>query len=148
MFKLTRDPRSNKNDFKKEEKNHRAVKIIESGLSVNNEAKVASFLTAREKWDALGRIHQGNEDTKRDKITALLTDWENLAMGEKESIEDFHSRFLILVNNLTFLGEILPSWRQVTKVLQCLNSSWNTLPELSWLMVTLKIWTLKISLES
>ncbi len=113
------------NDFKKEEKNHRAVKIIESGLSANDEAKVSSFLTAREKWDALGRIHQGNEDTKRDKIMALLTDWENLAMGEKESIEDFHSRFLILVNNLTFLGEILPSWKQVTKVLQCLNSSWN-----------------------
>ena len=46
-------------------------------------------------------------------------------MGEKESIEDFHSRFLILVNNLAFLGELLPSWRQVTKVLQCLNSSWD-----------------------
>ena len=113
------------NDHKKEEKNHRAIKIIESGLSSTDETKVASFLTARDKWNALGRIHQGNEDTKRDKITALLSDWENLAMGEKETIEDFHSRFLILVNGLAFLGEVLPSWRQVTKVLQCLNSSWD-----------------------
>ena len=46
-------------------------------------------------------------------------------MGEKEDIEDFHSRFLILVNGLAFLGEILPPWRQVTKVLQCLNSTWD-----------------------
>ena len=71
------------NDFKKEEKNHRAVKIIESGLSAADETKVVSFLKASEKWNALSRIHAGNLDTKRDKIEALLTYWKNLAMGEK-----------------------------------------------------------------
>ena len=40
-------------------------------------------------------------------------------------IEDFHSRFLVLVNALAFLGEIVPSWRQVLTVLQCLNSTWD-----------------------
>ena len=70
-------------DFKKEEKNHRAIKIIESGLSIGDETKVSPFLTAKEKWEALGRIHQGNLDVKRDRITALLQDWEHLSMGEK-----------------------------------------------------------------
>ena len=101
------------------------MKIIESGRSSSDETKVSPFLTAKDKWDALARIHQGNLDVKRDRITALLQDWEHLSMGEKKDIEDFHSRFLILVNGLAFLGEILPPWRQVTKVLQCLNSTWD-----------------------
>ena len=29
-----------------------------------------------------------------------------------------------LVNSLTYLGEEIPSWKQVTRVLQCLNKSW------------------------
>ena len=105
--------------------NHRAVKIIKSGLSIGDETKVSPFLTTMEKWEALGRIHQGNLDVKRDRITALLQDWEHLSIGEREDIEDFHSRFLILVNGLAFLGEKLPPWRQIIKVLQCLNSTWD-----------------------
>ena len=96
-------------DYKKEEKNHRAKKIIKSGLSSSDETKVSPFLTTKEKWDAMAQIHQGNLDVKRDRITALLQDWEHLSMGEKENIEDFHSRFLVLVNSLAFLGEVLPS---------------------------------------
>ena len=29
-----------------------------------------------------------------------------------------------LINSLTYLGEDIPSWKHVTRVLQCLNKSW------------------------
>ena len=112
-------------DYKKMEKNHRAIKIIVSGLSSGDKAKVLLHKTIKEKWDALSKIHQGNLDDKRDRILALLQDWDNLAMGEKEEIEDFHSRFLTLVNALKFLEEEIEDWKQVVNALQCLNSTWD-----------------------
>ena len=45
-------------------------------------------------------------------------------MHEKETIEEFQTRFMSLVNSLTYIGEDIPSWKQVNRVLQCLNKSW------------------------
>ena len=45
-------------------------------------------------------------------------------MHEKETIEEFQTRFMSLVNSLTYLGEDIPSWKQVTRVLYCLNKLW------------------------
>ena len=53
------------------------------------------------------------------------SDYDNLVMGDKEEIEDFQARFLTLINSLSYLGEQVTNWKQVNKVLQSLNSSWN-----------------------
>ena len=45
--------------------------------------------SAKEKWDALAKIYQGSNDVKRDRISALLQDYDNFTMGEKETIEEF-----------------------------------------------------------
>ena len=63
--------------------------------------------SAKEKWDALAKIYQGSIDVKRDKISALLQDNDNFAMGENESIEEFQARFLTLINSLSYLGETI-----------------------------------------
>ena len=81
--------------------------------------------SAKEKWDALAKIYQGSNDLKRDRISALLQDYDNFTMGEKESIEEFQGRFLTLINSLSYLGEMIENWKQVTKVLQSMNSSWD-----------------------
>ena len=46
-------------------------------------------------------------------------------MGEKKDIEEFQARFLMIINSLAYLGENIENWRQVNKVLQSLNSSWD-----------------------
>ena len=46
-------------------------------------------------------------------------------MGEKESIEEFQARFLTLINSLSHIGEKIENWKQVMKVLQPLNRSWD-----------------------
>ena len=46
-------------------------------------------------------------------------------MGDGESIEEFQARFLTLINSLSYLGEKIENWKQITKVLQSLNHSWD-----------------------
>ena len=79
-------------EFKMFEKNSRARKLITAALSPGDQFKVLSFKFAKEKWDALKKIHQGNQDVKRDKIIALEEEFNSLQMGENEDIEDFHSK--------------------------------------------------------
>ena len=114
----------NEVELKEPEKNHKTLRLLTGGLGDSNKRKVLSSLTTKEKWDALEKIHAGSEDVKQDRITALTQDYNNLRMHEKETIEEFQTRFMSLVNSMTYLGEEIPSWMQVTWVLQCLNKLW------------------------
>ena len=104
-------------DLGKNEKNMKALKLLTSGLDNSDRRKVLGSLSAKDKWDALDKIYQGSTDVKRDRIAALLQDYDNFAMGEKESIEDFQARFLTLINSLSYFGEQVANWKQVNKVL-------------------------------
>ena len=46
-------------------------------------------------------------------------------MKDKEEILDFQARFLTLINSLAHLGELIPNWKQVMKLLQCHNKVWD-----------------------
>ena len=94
--------------LKELEKNHKALRLLTIGLG-DSDKKILSSLTAKEKWDALEKIHAGSEDVKQDRISALTQDYNNLRMHEKETIEEFQTRFMSLVNSLTYLGEEIPS---------------------------------------
>ena len=109
-------------EYKKIERNNKALKLIIHGLSPGDQRKVMSHKTAKEKWDALKKLNEGGTDVKRDRISALYQQYDTLEMRDGEEIEDFHTRFTTIINNLSFLGETIESWRQVTKVLQPLNT--------------------------
>ena len=89
----------------------KALKLLTSGLDNSNRRKVLGSLTVKEKWDALAKIYQGSNDVKRDRISALLQDYDNFSMGEKESIEEFQARFLTLINYLSHQGEKIENWK-------------------------------------
>ena len=75
------------------EKNHKALRLLTGGLGDSDKIKVLSSLSAKEKWNALETIHAGSEDVKQDMISALTQDYNNLRMHEKETIEEFQSKF-------------------------------------------------------
>ena len=110
-------------DFKVVQKNFKALKFVMSGLGPSDKKKVLSSKIAKKKWDALEKIHQGTENVKRDIIVSRMQDYHNLCMKDKEEIEEFQARFLALINSLERLGEDIPNWKQVTKVLHCLNKT-------------------------
>ena len=76
-------------DWKRDEKNNKALKLLTSGLDNSDRRKVLGSPSAKEKWDALAKIYQGSTDVKRDRISALYQDYDNFTMGEKETIEEF-----------------------------------------------------------
>ena len=80
-------------------------------LGQSYKRKVLSSKIAKEKWDALEIIYQGSNDVKRDMIMTLWQDYDNLLMKDKEKIEDFQVRFLILINSLAHLWEYIPNWK-------------------------------------
>ena len=91
--------------YKKIERNNKALKLIIHGLTPGDQRKVMAHKTAKEKWDALKKLNEGGTDVKRDRISALYQQYNNLEMKDSEEIEDFHTRFTTIINNLSFLGE-------------------------------------------
>ena len=84
-------------DWKKLEKNNRAKKILHMVLSPSDLKKIMSYKTAKEIWDALKRLHQGNEDTKKNKILSLFKEYDQISQGKDEHIQEYYSRFHGLV---------------------------------------------------
>ena len=105
-------------EYKKIERNNKALKLIIHGLSPGDQRKVMSHKTDKDKWDALKKLNERGTDVKRDRISTLYQQYDTLEMRDGEEIEDFHTRFTTTINNLSFLGETIENWRQVTKVLQ------------------------------
>ena len=45
-------------EYKKDQKNHIAIKLITTGLSSSDRRKVLAYRTAKEKWDELEKIYR------------------------------------------------------------------------------------------
>nr|XP_009790579.1 PREDICTED: liprin-alpha-2-like [Nicotiana sylvestris] len=97
-------------DRKAIEKNFRAKKI----------------LSAKEIWEALQTAHDGTTLVKQCKIDMLTTEYELFKMKEDESIQDMHTRFTSIINELHSLGEIIPRNKLVRKILSVLPGSWES----------------------
>ena len=59
-------------DIKVAEKYFKALKFVMSGLGPFDKRKVISSKTAKEKWDALEKIHQVYVNVKQDRIVSLI----------------------------------------------------------------------------
>ncbi|XP_070020905.1 uncharacterized protein LOC142181079 [Nicotiana tabacum] len=52
--------------------------------------------------------HEGTTQVKQSKIDMLTTEYELFRMKDDESIQDMHTRFTSIINELHSLGEIIP----------------------------------------
>ncbi|KAL9669664.1 hypothetical protein QQ045_007211 [Rhodiola kirilowii] len=112
-------------DYKGLEKNARAKKILYMALSPGDQIKVAMYKTAKDMYDGLVRLYGGNEDIKRNRILAATKDYETVMQMKDESLEDFYTRFQVIVGQLEYLNEKLPEWKITHQFLQTLNSKWD-----------------------
>ncbi|XP_070006006.1 uncharacterized protein [Nicotiana sylvestris] len=94
-------------DRKVVEKNFRAKKILEI-------------------WEALQTAHKGTTTIKPSKIDMLTTEYELFRIKDDESIQDMHTRFTSIINELHSLGKIIPRNKLVRKILSILPSSWES----------------------
>ena len=47
-------------------------------------------------------------------------------MTEGETIQEMHTRFITIINEIYSLGEIIPNWKAVRKLLSVLPESWDS----------------------
>ncbi|CAM8921982.1 unnamed protein product [Rhodiola kirilowii] len=113
-------------DYKSLQQNARAKKVLYMALSPGDQVKMAVYKTAKEQWDGLARLYEGNEDIKRNRILAATKDYESVEQRKDESLDDFYTRFQVIVAQLNSLDEVLPQWKVTHQFMQALCSRWDT----------------------
>ncbi|XP_070029457.1 uncharacterized protein [Nicotiana sylvestris] len=59
-------------------------------------------------WEALQTAHEVTTQVKQSKINMLTTKYELFRMKDDESVQDMHTRFTSIINELPSLGETIP----------------------------------------
>ncbi|XP_075098896.1 uncharacterized protein LOC142175798 [Nicotiana tabacum] len=111
-------------DRKSIEKNFRAKKILVCGIGPDEYNMISACQSAKEIWEALQTAHERTTQVKQSKIDMLTTEYELFRMKDDESIQDMHTRFTSIINELHSLGEIIPRNKFVRNILSVLPSSW------------------------
>ncbi|XP_070009362.1 spindle pole body protein pcp1-like [Nicotiana sylvestris] len=95
-------------DRKAIEKNYHAKKILMCGIGPDEYNRVSTCDTAKEIWEALQTLHEGTTQVKQSKIDMLTTEYELFRMKDDESIQDMHTKFTSIINELHSLGDVIP----------------------------------------
>nr|XP_009626695.1 titin homolog [Nicotiana tomentosiformis] len=113
-------------DRKAIKKNFRAKKILVCGISPDEYNRILACQSAKEIREAIQTTHEGTTQVKQSKIDMLTTEYELFRMKDDESIQDMHTRFTYIINELHSLGEIISRNKLVRKILSVLPSSWES----------------------
>nr|XP_033508253.1 uncharacterized protein LOC117273256 [Nicotiana tomentosiformis] len=108
------------------EKNFRAKKILICGIGPDEYNKICACQSAKEIRETLRTAHEETTQVKQSKIGMLTTEYELFRMKDDESIQDMHTRFTSIINELHSLGEFIPRNKLVRKILSRLPGSWKS----------------------
>ncbi|GAU43011.1 hypothetical protein TSUD_28300 [Trifolium subterraneum] len=81
--------------------------------------------TVKDIWDAMKMKYQGSNKVRRAQLQALRREFEILAMGENEPVNDYFARTLTIANKMTSFGERIEQVTVVEKVLRSMPSKFN-----------------------
>ena len=98
-------------------KRAKALTILHSAVDDDIFMRISNLETAKQVWDKLEEEFFGNERTKQMQVLNLKREFEALKMSESETIKDFMSRLMKVVNQIRLMGEEFLDSRIVEKVL-------------------------------
>ncbi|GAU27144.1 hypothetical protein TSUD_104530 [Trifolium subterraneum] len=81
--------------------------------------------TSRDIWEAMRRKYQGSTKVKRAQLQSLRREFEVLAMGESECVNDYFARTLSIANRMTAQGERMEELVVIEKILRSMPSRFN-----------------------
>ncbi|XP_070020495.1 uncharacterized protein [Nicotiana sylvestris] len=113
-------------DRKVVEKNFHAKKILVCGIGPDEYNRITACDTAKEIREALQTAREGTTQVKQSKFDMLTIEYELFRMKDDESIQDMHTRFTSIINELHSLGETIPRNKLVRKILSILPSPWES----------------------
>ncbi|GAU36022.1 hypothetical protein TSUD_211600 [Trifolium subterraneum] len=81
--------------------------------------------TAKAIWDAMRTKYQGSTRVKHAQLQALKRDFEVLAMGDSETVDEYFARTMATANKMTACGEKMTQVTIVEKILRSLPAKFN-----------------------
>ncbi|KZV38412.1 hypothetical protein F511_22911 [Dorcoceras hygrometricum] len=88
-------------------------------------SKIQTCTTAKEIWEKLVQICEGNEETKENKLTVALQKFELIKMKPEETMAEFDERFSSLVIELARLNKTYSNREMAVKVMRALPKEWD-----------------------
>lgn len=79
-------------------------------------------MSAKEAWDILQVTFEGTSTVKRTRLDMLASEFENLNMGEDDSVDDFSSKLSAIQQEAVVLGKTYKDKKLVKKFLRSLPS--------------------------
>lgn len=96
--------------------------LLYQGLDEPTFEKVVEAMTSKQAWEILASIFKGDERVRRVRLQTLRGEFEALHMKDGESVSDYFSRLLVIVNGLKRNNEKVDDIRVIEKVLRSLSS--------------------------
>jgi gag-polypeptide of LTR copia-type len=87
--------------------------------------KVSNETREKDAWEILRNSVVGAEKVKKVRLQTLRAEFESIVMKEGESIGDYLTRILAVVNQMKSFGEKIEDVRVVEKILRSLNVKFN-----------------------
>jgi hypothetical protein len=116
---------ANKDDKLEFSFNAKYMNAILSGLAEAEFVKFMHLGTAKEMWDKLISIYEGNEKVKDTKLQTYKIQFEQLKMMEDETVGKYFLRVEEMVNAMKALGETIEEPYLVQKILRSLPDRFN-----------------------
>ncbi|XP_073131439.1 uncharacterized protein [Henckelia pumila] len=108
-------------DKKKANLENFAKDILYNTLDKTVFNKIKMCNTNKEIWEKLIQLCEGNEQTKENKLSVVVQQFESIKMNTGESMSDFEERFSNLVNELDALGKEYGNREIALKVMRALS---------------------------
>ncbi|XP_069151168.1 uncharacterized protein [Solanum lycopersicum] len=106
--------------------NAKAKKILICGIGPDEYNRISLCQDAKAIWETLQTAHEGTTQVKKSKIDNLNRQYELFRMAAGETIQDMHTRFTSIINEMYSLGEIVPNGKAVRKLLSVLPETWES----------------------
>ncbi|VFQ91178.1 unnamed protein product [Cuscuta campestris] len=87
-------------------------------------SKIKHLKTAMEIWQGLGKLCEGSEDLRKQKIEVLLEKFKSFKMLPGESFDMLDERFHKILNDLASLNHVLSPKEKNVRLLRSLPTEW------------------------
>ncbi|KZV21306.1 hypothetical protein F511_25628 [Dorcoceras hygrometricum] len=98
--------------------------LLYKTLDNNMFSKIQTYVMAKEIWEKLIQIYEGNKETKENKLIVALQKFEFMKMKSGETMTEFDERFSSVVIELTRLGKEYSNRDLTLKVMRALPKEW------------------------
>ncbi|VFQ82880.1 unnamed protein product [Cuscuta campestris] len=113
-------------DCKKHNLDNIAKAAIFKTLDPITFSKIKHLKTAMEIWQGLGKLCEGSEDLRKQKIEFLLEKFKGFKMLPGESFDMLDERFHKILNDLASLNDVLSPKEKNVRLLRSLPTEWYT----------------------